>query len=287
VDRTDLAELLAHRLDGYQAHTVVILGEGQENVAYEVNSEIVVRISKQADPAAVVDREARLLEIVGRVSTLPIPRPLFAADGVLAYRKLIGTPLLDLPTDRRRRHAVRIGGVLGGFLAEIQSIAVDLVTDLVPADNDPLAEWMADARQSFAEAEHHLPARHRSQVETFLNTDPAAEPLPELVFSHNDLGIEHVLVDAAGAAVTGIIDFSDAALVDPAYDFALILRDLGPGAFDAAAQTAQKTGDRDFQARALLYARCSVLEDLQYGLATDHPAYVDKSLVSLDWLFAG
>ena len=87
--------------------------------------------------------------------------------------------------------------------------------------------------------------------------------------------------------VTGIIDFSDAALVDPAYDFALILRDLGPGAFDAAAQTAQKTGDRDFQARALLYARCSVLEDLQYGLATDHPAYVDKSLVSLDWLFAG
>jgi len=286
VDRTDLAELLAHRLDGYQAQTVVILGEGQENVAYEVNSEIVVRISKQADPAAVVDGEARLLEIVGRVSTLPIPRPLFAADGVLAYRKLIGTPLLDLPTDRRRRHAVRIGGVLGGFLAEIQSIAVDLVTDLVPADNDPLAEWMADARQSFAEAGHHLPARHRPQVETFLNTDPAAEPLPELVFSHNDLGIEHVLVDPAGGTVTGIIDFSDAALVDPAYDFGLILRDLGPEAFDAAVQAAQQGGP-NFRTRALLYARCSVLEDLQYGLATDHPAYVDKSLVSLDWLFAG
>ena len=287
MDRADLAALLADRLDGYQARTVVVLGEGQENVAYEVNSEIVVRISKQVDPAAVVDRESGLLDIVGRVSTLPIPRPLFAADGVLAYRKLIGTPLLDLPTDRRQQHAVRTGAVLGQFLAEIQSIAVDLVTDLVPADDDPLALWMSDARQSFADVEDHLPARHRPQVETFLNTDPAAEPLPELVFSHNDLGIEHVLVDAAGGTVTGIIDFSDAALVDPAYDFGLILRDLGPEAFDAAVQAAQNGADPSFRARALLYARCSVLEDLQYGLATDHPAYVDKSLVSLDWLFAG
>lgn len=36
-----------------------------------------------------------------------------------------------------------------------------------------------------------------------------------------------------------------------------------------------------------MYARCSVLEDLQYGLESDYPAYVEKSLVSLDWLFPG
>jgi aminoglycoside phosphotransferase (APT) family kinase protein len=37
----------------------------------------------------------------------------------------------------------------------------------------------------------------------------------ELVLSHNDLGIEHVLVDPATLEVTGVVDWSDAAIVDP------------------------------------------------------------------------
>jgi hypothetical protein len=32
-------------------------------------------------------------------------------------------------------------------------------------------------------------------------------------------GIEHVLVDQDTFAVTGVLDWTDAALVDPAYDF--------------------------------------------------------------------
>jgi aminoglycoside phosphotransferase (APT) family kinase protein len=42
------------------------------------------------------------------------------------------------------------------------------------------------------------------------------------VFSHNDLGIEHVLIDPGTWTVTGIIDWSDAAIVDPAIDFGLL-----------------------------------------------------------------
>jgi len=50
------------------------------------------------------------------------------------------------------------------------------------------------------------------------------------VFSHNDLGIEHVLGTPATAAVTGVIDWGDAALIDPACDFGLLYRDLGAAA---------------------------------------------------------
>jgi aminoglycoside phosphotransferase (APT) family kinase protein len=35
-------------------------------------------------------------------------------------------------------------------------------------------------------------------------------------------------------ASTGIIDWSDAALADPAYDFGLLCRDLGAAALDLA-----------------------------------------------------
>jgi hypothetical protein len=37
---------------------------------------------------------------------------------------------------------------------------------------------------------------------------------------HNDIGAEHVLLDAATGRVTGLIDFADLAVGDPAGDFA-------------------------------------------------------------------
>jgi aminoglycoside phosphotransferase (APT) family kinase protein len=39
-------------------------------------------------------------------------------------------------------------------------------------------------------------------------------------FCHNDLGIEHVLVDPTTLKITAIIDWTDAAVADPAYDLA-------------------------------------------------------------------
>jgi aminoglycoside phosphotransferase (APT) family kinase protein len=74
------------------------------------------------------------------------------------------------------------------------------------------------------------------------------------VFCHNDLGIEHVLVAPDSGAITGVIDWSDAALTDPARDFGLVHRDLGPAAL-AAALTNYPAGDTAaLRERAAFYA---------------------------------
>ena len=41
---------LARHLPGYVVRSMVRLGEGSDNAAYEVNGERVVRASKEADP---------------------------------------------------------------------------------------------------------------------------------------------------------------------------------------------------------------------------------------------
>jgi hypothetical protein len=41
---------LARHLPGYEVRSMVGLGEGSDNVAYEVNGQLVVRASKEADP---------------------------------------------------------------------------------------------------------------------------------------------------------------------------------------------------------------------------------------------
>ena len=42
---------LARHLPGYEVQSVAGMGEGLDNVAYEVNGELIVRESKEADPA--------------------------------------------------------------------------------------------------------------------------------------------------------------------------------------------------------------------------------------------
>ncbi|GAA4449530.1 phosphotransferase family protein [Phytohabitans houttuyneae] len=268
--------LVAAHLPEYRVESVTRLGAGLDNVAYEVNGDLIVRFGSGAG----ADREARLLTAVGNFSPLPVPVPCFTDSGCLAYPKLRGVPLLDAAGV----DGLAVAAALGGFLAALHAAPVERMGKLVATDDLPMDEWRREARETYASVSANVPSAYRRRVETFLETSPPEDP-ETLAFSHNDLGIEHVLVDPLTGAVTGVIDWSDAAIVDPAFDFGLVYRDLGPAALDAAL-AAYGGGSEALRARAVFYARCNVFEDLAYGLETSRERYVAKSLVALEWLFA-
>jgi aminoglycoside phosphotransferase (APT) family kinase protein len=99
---------------------------------------------------------------------------------------------------------------------------------------------------------------------------------------------DHVERVAGGVVqIAGVIDWSDAAICDRAYDFGLLLRDLGPTALDAALGCyGIDTDVATLTQRAWFYARCAAIEDLAYGLETGHHEYTTKSLDALPWLFS-
>jgi aminoglycoside phosphotransferase (APT) family kinase protein len=156
----------------------------------------------------------------------------------------------------------------------------------VGTDDQPLTEWRDEAAHLYLTVAAQIPASHQHGIEAFLQAPPP-DARDALVFSHHDLGIEHVLVDPVTWTVTGIIDWTDAALVDPAYDFGLLCRDLGPAALRVAVDR-YGTAANDISAlveRAFFYARCTMLADLKYGIESGRDSYVNKSLAALDWLF--
>jgi aminoglycoside phosphotransferase (APT) family kinase protein len=273
----------------FQVRSVVLLGEGADNLAYEVNGELVVRFSKESDPtrrAELINAEAKLLAAVAGISPLPVPRPLFTdpGRGCWAYAKLPGVPLLALPLPQRSACAPAAAAALGRFLAALHAAPVGQMAQFVDRDEVPMAEWREEAALNYAAVISAIPAHRREAVEAFLTAAPPDSD-GALVFSHNDLGIEHVLVATATGAITGVIDWSDAALTDPAYDFGLLYRDLGPAAL-ATALTAYGAGDAGALCeRAAFYARCSLLEDLAFGSQAGLSAYTGKSLAALPWLF--
>jgi aminoglycoside phosphotransferase (APT) family kinase protein len=151
-------------------------------------------------------------------------------------------------------------------------------------------EWRADAAELLARAGSVLPSDARRAARRFVE-GPAPVAAFRWVtprFTHNDLGIEHVLVSPSGEEVLGSIDWSDAAVTDPAVDFARILRDLDPGALEAAHEAYGRSGDGDpaLGERVWHLARCLVLEDLAFGVDTDAAPYVAKSLEAAGWLFS-
>ncbi len=281
-DFGEVRRLVGERLPGYRAENVVRLGEGQENVAFEVDGELIVRFSKEPDVserARLVENEARLLTAVAGVSPLPVPEPVFTAPelGCLAYFAIQGTPLLRLPQSERLARAEPLARTLRELLAALHAVPAGRMTGLVDVDDPPASEWLSDAVECHAAVAGLVPSSLRGAVESFLAAPPpdgAYDP----VFSHNDLGMEHVIVDPATWTVTGVIDWGDAAIDDPAYDHGLLFRDLGPVTL---------RGESDaLRERAVFYARCTVLEDLAYGVETGLRLFVDRSVAAMEWVFA-
>jgi len=282
----EIRALLVDRLPGYEVRSITRLGEGLDNAAYEVNGEFIVRASKETDPALRSKStrcEADLLATVAGFSTLPVPEPVFvdAEAGLLAYVKLPGFPLIDHPVPE----PAPLAPALGRFLGRLHQTPLEKIEHLVARDSYPLPAWLKDAEQDYREISGHLPAAYRRLVEGFLGCRPPAETRAA-AFCHNDLGAEHVLVDAGTSAVTGIIDWTDAAITDPVRDLALIYRDLGPEIFNLTLTHYKGQFDDADRERVVFYARCKLLEDIAYGVETGARRYAQASLAHLARIFA-
>ncbi|GGM47290.1 phosphotransferase [Dactylosporangium sucinum] len=199
-------------------------------------------------------QESALLAVVGPHVSLPVPVVRFADPGigVLAYPMLPGRPLLG------RAAPAGAGRRIGRFLRELHAVE----TTAVPEEDARPVDWLADL-----EGPEELLA-------VLLRTIP--EPAQRRVLAHADLGAEHILEH--DGEITGVIDWTDAAITDPALDFARLYRDFGPGLL---AEVLDAYGDqRPGMDRIAFFARCAALEDLAYG-----GAHAQAARRSLEWLF--
>jgi aminoglycoside phosphotransferase (APT) family kinase protein len=156
---------------------------------------------------------------------------------------------------------------------------------LVERDFYPLAAWRQDAERDYLKIANEVPLAARPLIEDFLARTP---PEPRAAaFCHNDLGAEHVLVDVGANLVTGVIDWTDAAITDLVRDFALIYRDLGFEVFDLTLGHYGGRLDDAGHERAVFYARCKLLEDITYGVRTPGARrYAEVGLAYLARTFA-
>jgi aminoglycoside phosphotransferase (APT) family kinase protein len=236
------------------------LGGGLDHRTF-VAGDLVVRVAARATAT----READLLRLVAPRVSIPVPAPHLddPQRGVLGYPLLPGRPLLGRTPPRGA--AAR----LGRFLRELHRIDRAEVADLVPVDHAAPEAWLEELTGP-------------PELLRMLHTDRPG-PAPELVLAHADLGAEHILEQHG--RLTGIIDWADAAVTDPALDLARLHRDFGPAFLDDVLR-AYGQDSRELRRRITFFARCAALEDLAYGRTSGREEYLRAAERSLSWLFS-
>jgi aminoglycoside phosphotransferase (APT) family kinase protein len=216
--------------------------------------------------------EAALLpELAGALS---VPVPEFAAvaetprDFFVVYRKLQGEPLSAAVC--RGSVGARLANQLGVFLADLHGFSRERAVAAGLAD-DGAAEWVVRQRQFAARCAGDvmplLSAAEQPRTERiFDGLFSALEDLDETVVIHADLGPAHIL--HSGPSLSGVIDWSDARLGDPALDFAWLLYGTSEafGAELLRAYGDRRRPDDTLRARALGYHRLGPWHEVLYGI---------------------
>ena len=227
------AELIAGQFPELGSGPVTPLATGWDNTVVLVDGEWLFRFPRREVALPGVRREIALLPRLAPVLPLPVPDPRFIGRPSERYpwpffgaRLLPGTELAASGLADARRGPVAAG--TGRFLRalgepQVRALARDAALPVDPMRRGSPAvragrarevlDRLADAGVWAADPAVYALLDEAARV-------PERDQPGELVVAHGDLHVRHVLTGADGAA-SGIIDWGDVCLADPAVDLSL------------------------------------------------------------------
>jgi aminoglycoside 2''-phosphotransferase len=214
---------------------------GEDHAVVVLDDLWVFRFPRTAAAAACGVTERRLLAALNPVSPVATPRHehVSQAGDFAGYRLIAGVELTEAvfaALSRGNQEAVL--DEIGRFLGVLHALPPELVTrpGSTPIEDAAwFAERYGERRQRLAEA---LGPALLAAVDRFYQAFPAAVATNRAAVIHRDFSEDHVLLNPHSQRLAGVIDFTDAALGDPAFDFAF-LWSYGSG---APARTLQSYG---------------------------------------------
>jgi len=256
-----------------EIHQAVLNESGQYSLVLEVDGAWIFRFPRYAQVVEGMKKEVALLAALKDRLPLAIPEPVYvhleapAGEAFMGYRRIPGEPLRVETFQAIRDMEIldRIADQLGAFLKALHSLTQADFPDIPLESSDSRAHHQdfysrirdklfplmrADART--------WAARH---FETHLAADANFAYSP--VLRHGDFGTNNLLFDAARSRLNGVIDFSGAALGDPAVDLAGLTISYGEGLIERLGRTYPLTAE--ILRRVCYYIGTFALEEALFG----------------------
>jgi len=259
-------------------------GWGGESDAWLVDGRWIFLIPRSDDSARALAIQVCLLPKLARRLPLPIPGFRYSArdDGgacrLAGYEMIPGDPLRGetlaaLPPAVR----VQLAEQLGGFLTTLHNAPVDqaLECGVAPPRLDLPAHWQgvySHVREGIFPALVEDERRWVTQrFQAFLDNPRLSSY--EQTLCHGDLGADHILFDSTQGRLTGVYDFGDVCIGDPAGDLAW-RREYGETFFQQVLAAYHRPQDGTLAERVVFCMDRVPLIEIGYGLENGRPDYV-------------
>ena len=181
------------------------------------------------DVTAYLQKEVHLLPVLEEALSTPIPHFNYIGHGdenypfmFVGYRELRGTALDDRGIKSEQLSA--LAPALGTFLNELHSFPTTRAIQNGVQEHTP-TQWRDRYRELYSDLQvrvfplldKELRSKSEQLWEDFLENEALFVFKPVLI--HCDLVCEHIFCDPVRGVLTGVIDWGDTTIGDPALDF--------------------------------------------------------------------
>jgi aminoglycoside phosphotransferase (APT) family kinase protein len=263
-DQATVTRIVRSVAGGDAARRVRRITEGGDHHAWWVDADLVARFAVDVASTARLRREVALRDLVR--PHLAVPVPVSVATGYWARglgftldRRLPGTSAETSPIPPSAMAG------LAGLLAGLGGVPTEAAAR-IGVSRQPAQDLHGLHRRALAAARRLLGAGEltAAQLRGIQDAEPLLPASPQqVVLVHGDLKGEHLLIDQG--RVSGVLDWTDAELGDPATDVAGLAIAVGA---DAAELVAAAAGhDRHTRRRGTHLARCEAILRLERRLS--------------------
>jgi aminoglycoside 2''-phosphotransferase len=188
----------------------------------------------------------------------------YAGYAMIPGRALRAAQLGSLPAEQQNLAA----DALGTFLSALHSFSLDDLSNEVRPPQQIPQDWLSFRDAVLEKASSHLSHREREWVRTlFGNYMERWGILQPRCLIHADFTDDHILFNSESGKISGIIDFGDVCIGDPAYDLAGVMLSYGWKFLQRVLQTYQVPLDEEWMARIEQFYLPKVsLHQLLYGI---------------------
>ena len=279
LDEGAMRELLEEQFPELASATVLALQEGWDSRVFLVGETWIFRMPKRADVVPRLAMERRLLPILAPRLPVSVPQlELFGRPGVhcpypfAAYRCLPGDLGDHVAIGTFRPEP--LGRQLGGLLRCLHDVPLALARSAGVPDADcaidrDLEDVLARDPESI---EGVLGPRRWAVLQEAVASGAPDAPDRRVCLRHADLDVGHLLLDHEHLAITGMIDWADASIGDPALDFAAFQVRCGDAFVSSALEAYDPMGGSDLHPWIREAARRVVVIWLYEAIQRDEPS---------------
>ena len=264
------------------------MDEGWDFQVFEVDPVWLFRFPKREASVAKLNMERKLLSGLGEWVSLPVPNyeyfcesPEKAIRPFGGYRKLPGIGG-DISKTVDQHQVAR---QLGIFLARLHTYPVEKAREAgVPEAGDLVTHWRDKSREQLSRL-NGLNV-NLDLLRRYLENDAPVSCQGSLSLVHNDLWAEHILVDTCTGGVSGVIDWADAFIGDPAIDFACLYAWYGESWLENVLDHYTGKLDAGVISRSRYLATCLAIHNITLGREMGQARWVEAGNAALEWVFA-